>query len=73
VNQPNATCVAASMKHEPEHEPSSTLKVPTSAATCGCTARSRDPWAENLGPADKVAEALSQWLGSIDFDEVDNL
>ncbi len=29
----------------------------------------RDTWIQNLGPADKVAEVLSQWLGSIDYDE----
>jgi hypothetical protein len=33
---------------------------------------SRDRWAQNLGPRDKVAEALSQWLGSIDSDEAEN-
>lgn len=33
---------------------------------------SRDPWSQNLGPRDKVAEVLSQWLGSIDFDEQEN-
>jgi hypothetical protein len=33
---------------------------------------SRDPWTQNLGPAPKVAEVLSQWLGSIDFDENEN-
>lgn len=32
-------------------------------------ANSRDPWSQNLGPASKVAEVLSQWLGSIDFEE----
>jgi hypothetical protein len=32
---------------------------------------SRDPWSQNLGPKDKVAEALSQWLGSVDYDEVE--
>lgn len=29
----------------------------------------RDIWCQNLGPADKVAEVLSQWLGSIDYQE----
>jgi hypothetical protein len=29
-------------------------------------ASSRDPWSQNLGPQDKVAEVLSQWLASID-------
>lgn len=31
---------------------------------------SRDPWAQNLGPCRKVAEVLSQWLGSVDLEEV---
>jgi len=34
-------------------------------------AHSRHPWAQNLGPEEKVAEVLSQWLGSIDYDEVE--
>ncbi len=29
----------------------------------------RDSWSQNLGPAYKVAEALSQWPGSIDYGE----
>ena len=29
----------------------------------------RDVWCQNLGPATKVAEVMSQWLGSIDHDE----
>lgn len=29
-------------------------------------AHSHDPWARNLGSQDKVAELLSQWLGSIE-------
>jgi hypothetical protein len=35
-------------------------------------ASSSDPWAHNLGPQDAVAEALSQWLGSIEYDEKEN-
>ena len=30
-----------------------------------------DVWCQNLGPAEKVAELLSQWLGTIDHEEVD--
>jgi len=33
-------------------------------------ASSTNPWTQNLGPRDKVAEVLSQWLGSIDYEEV---
>ena len=32
---------------------------------------SADPWTRNLGPATKVAEVLSQWLGTIDYDEIE--
>ena len=32
---------------------------------------SGNPWAQNLGPWRKVAEVLSQWLGSVDFDDVE--
>jgi hypothetical protein len=31
-----------------------------------CSAEGRDVWCQNLGPRDKVAEVLSQWLASID-------
>jgi len=34
-----------------------------------CSAAGRDVWCQNLGPAEKVVEVLSQWLGSIDADE----
>jgi hypothetical protein len=37
-----------------------------------CSAEGRDVWCQNLGPRQKVAEVLSQWLGSLDHDEVDN-
>ena len=34
-----------------------------------CSAGGRDVWCQNLGPAEKVAEALSEWLESIDYQE----
>ena len=34
-----------------------------------CSAEGREVWCQNLGPAGKVAEVLSQWLGSIDYGE----
>lgn len=34
-----------------------------------CSAKGRDVWCQNLGPKDKVAEVLSQWLGSVEYDE----
>lgn len=36
-----------------------------------CSPEGRDVWCHNLGPKEQVAEAMSQWLGSIDFDEVE--
>ena len=38
-----------------------------------CSAEGRHVWCENLGPVAKVAEVLSQWLGSIDYDQQDEL
>ena len=32
-------------------------------------AAGRDEWCQNLGPAEKAAEVMSQWLGSIDHGE----
>lgn len=34
-----------------------------------CSPAGRDIWCQNLGPTEKVAEVLSQWLQSIDYDE----
>jgi hypothetical protein len=30
-----------------------------------CSAKGREDWCRNLGPADKVAEVLSQWLAAV--------
>jgi hypothetical protein len=32
---------------------------------------SPDVWCQNLGPKAKVAELMSLWLGSIDYDEAE--
>jgi hypothetical protein len=34
-----------------------------------CSADGRDVWCHNLGRRDKVAEILSRWLCSVDYDE----
>ena len=34
-----------------------------------CSAGGRNVWCQNLGPAQKVAEVLSEWLRSIDYGE----
>lgn len=38
-----------------------------------CSPDGRDIWCQNLGPTAKVVEVMSQWLGSIDYDEQDEL
>jgi hypothetical protein len=37
-----------------------------------CSPEGRDIWCQNLGPTQKVAEVMSRWLGSIDYDEQDS-
>jgi hypothetical protein len=58
------------MEDEPEQEALFYIEGPDER---GCVwihgASSRDPWAQNLGHRDKVAEVLSQWLASIDDGE----
>jgi hypothetical protein len=34
-----------------------------------CSTAGRDVWCQNLGPKQPVAEVLSEWLGSIDYQE----
>jgi hypothetical protein len=55
------------MNDEPEQEALFYIEGPDER---GCVrmhgASSADPWSQNLGPAAKVAEVLSQWLASID-------
>ena len=34
-----------------------------------CSTEGRSVWCQNLGPKDKVAEVLSQWLGQVDYME----
>jgi hypothetical protein len=58
------------METEPEQEALFYIEGPDER---GCVwmhgANSADPWSQNLGPQEAVAEVLSQWLGSIDADE----
>ena len=34
-----------------------------------CSTKGRQDWCQNLGPAEKVAAVLSEWLESQDFQE----
>ena len=59
------------MEDEPEQEALFYIEGPDER---GCVwahgTSSADPWAQNLGQAVKVAKVLSQWLGSIEYDDV---
>ena len=59
--------------NEPKQEALFQLEGPDEDG-CGwiCSVEGRDLWCQNLGPVKKVAPVLSQWLGSIDFDEIEN-
>ena len=54
------------MEDEPEQEALFYIEGPDED---GCVwiygASTRDPWAQNLGPCRKVAEVMSEWLGSV--------
>lgn len=58
------------MQDEPEQEALFELEGPDED---GCvwiqSTNPAQPWGLNLGPKDKVAERLSEWLGSIDYQE----
>lgn len=58
------------MNDEPDQEALFYIEGPDER---GCVwmhgTNSRDPWARNLGPCRKVAEVLSHWLETVDFDE----
>ena len=62
------------MEDEPEQEALFELQGPDDdGCVWACSPKGRDVWCQNLGPVDKVAEVMSQWLGSIDYDEQDEL
>ena len=78
--RPKLLWTASARKHgpvadhdEPEQEALFYIEGPDER---GCVwmhgASSKDPWAQNLGPARKVAEVLSSWLASIDDEETRN-
>ena len=60
------------MDDEPEQEGLFELQGPDEhGCVWACSPEGRDIWCQNLGPTEKVAEVLSQWLGTIDYDEQD--
>ena len=56
------------MDDEPEQEALFTLDGPDEDG-CVWICATQSVWCQNLGPSDKVAEVLSQWLGTIDYEE----
>ena len=56
------------MDDEPEQEALFTLDGPDEDG-CVWICATQSDWCQNLGPSDKVAEVLSQWLGTIDYEE----
>ena len=59
------------MENEPEQEALFELQGPDDdGCVWACSPDGgRDIWCQNLGPAEKVTEVMSQWLGSFDEDE----
>jgi hypothetical protein len=58
------------MEDEPEQDALFDIQGPDEDGCVWiCSADGRDVWCQNLGPSDKLAEVLCQWLGSIDFAE----
>ena len=58
------------MDHEPKQEALFQIEgADEDGCVWVCSALEPDVWCHNLGPRDKVAEVLSQWLGSIDYGE----
>ena len=60
------------MEDEPQQEALFELQGPDEdGCVWACSPAGRDVWCQNLGPTAKVAEVLSQWLGTIDYEEVE--
>ena len=52
------------MEHESEQDALFQIEGPDEDGCVWiCSAEGRDTWCQNLGPKDKVAKVLSQWLG----------
>lgn len=58
------------LEEEPAQEALFQLEGPDEdGCVWACSPRGRDIWCQNLGPAEKVADVMSQWLRSFDHDE----
>ena len=55
---------------EPEQEALFQIEGPDDdGCVWACSPDGRDIWCQNLGPRDRVAEKLSEWLGAIEHGE----
>ena len=59
------------MEDEPEQDALFYIEGPDEDGCVWISSTDADGWRQNLGPADKVAEVLSQWLASLDDAERD--
>lgn len=60
------------MENEPEQEALFELQGPDEdGCVWACSPAGRDVWCQNLGPTQKVAEVLAEWLEKIDFFEME--
>jgi hypothetical protein len=59
------------MDNEPEQEALFYIEGPDEDGCVWRCSAEAGAWCHNMGPADKVAEVLSQWLASIDDAERD--
>lgn len=56
------------MQDEPEQEALFEIEGPDEDGCVWiCSPEGRDAWCRNLGPKEKAAEVMCQWLGSIDY------
>ena len=60
------------MENEPDQQALFELQGPDhDGYVWACSPAGRDVWCQNLGAVAKVSEVMSQWLRSINYDEVD--
>ena len=60
------------MEDEAEQEALFQLEGPDEdGCVWACAPEGRDTWCQNLGPTAKVAEVLADWLGKIDYFEME--
>lgn len=56
------------VEDEPEQDALFEIEGPDEDGCVWISSMTPGGWSQNLGPRDKVAEVLSQWLGSIDYE-----